>query len=99
MRFTLQLSVRLDLLLKTTRLVKRRTVAKEMCEAGRVLVNGREARPAKEVRAGDAITIKYSTKNLEIEVIGIPARPGKAVVEEMYRVISETRIERTDDTW
>lgn len=91
--------MRLDLFLKTSRLVKRRTVAKEMCETGRVFVNGREAGPAKEVRVGDAITIKYSTKNFEIEVIGIPARPGKAVPEEMYRVISETRIERTDDAW
>ncbi len=47
--------MRLDLFLKTSRLVKRRTVAQEMCVAGRVLVNGNEAKPAKEVKQGDVI--------------------------------------------
>jgi ribosomal 50S subunit-recycling heat shock protein len=97
--FTLQLVVRLDLFLKTSRLVKRRTVAKEMCEASRVLVNNREAQPAKEIRPGDLVTIKYSSKHIEIEVISVPDRPGKSAPEELYRVIAETRIERTQESW
>lgn len=91
--------MRLDLFLKTSRLVKRRAVAKEMCEAGRVLVNGREAGPAKEVREGDSIVVKYATKHLEIEVIGFPARKAGTVPEEIYRVTAETRTERADDVW
>ncbi len=93
------LPVRLDLFLKTSRLIKRRTVAKEMCESGRVLVNGRAAPPAKEIRTGDAITVKYATRQLEIEVIGVSGRPGKTFPEELFRVIAEARVERTDDAW
>lgn len=91
--------MRLDLFLKTSRLVKRRAVAKEMCEAGRVLVNGREAQPAKEIRPGDAVTIKYSSKHIEIEVMSVADRPGKAAPESLYRVTAERRVERTQESW
>ncbi len=91
--------MRLDLFLKASRLVKRRAIAKEMCESGRVLVNGREAQPAKEVRTGDRIVVRYASKDLEVEVAAIPERPGKAAPETMFRILSETRTRRDDDTW
>ncbi len=91
--------MRLDLYLKTSRLVKRRAVARAMCDEGRVLVNGREARPAKEVKKGDAITLAFSTRSVEIEVLGIPASSKKGAAEELYRVTTDKRTENEDDSW
>lgn len=91
--------MRLDLYLKTSRLVKRRAVARAMCDEGRVLVNGREARPAKEVKPGDTITLAFSARSVEIEVLGIPAASKKGAVEELYRVTTEKRTENEDDSW
>jgi len=91
--------VRLDLYLKTSRLVKRRTVAQAMCDEGRVLVNGREARPAKEVKPGDTITLAFSTRSVEIEVLGIPVTSKKGSAEELYRVTTDKRTENEDNAW
>jgi ribosomal 50S subunit-recycling heat shock protein len=90
--------VRLDLFLKTTRLVKRRTVAQEMCDAGRVLVNGNPAKPAKEVRLGDILRLSYASRTIDIEVLRVPAssKNVKTPPEELYRVTLEQRIERED---
>ncbi len=92
--------VRLDLFLKASRLVKRRMVAREMCEAGRVLLNGREAKPAREVRPGDLITLKYSSRLLEVEVVGMLALSSKKTpAEELYRIKAETRLQKEKDPW
>lgn len=91
--------MRLDLYLKTSRLVKRRAVARTMCDEGRVLVNGREARPAKEIKPRDTITLLFSTRSVEIEVLGIPTISKKGSAEELYRVTTEKRTENEDDTW
>jgi len=90
--------VRLDLFLKTSRLVKRRTVAQEMCGAGRVQVNGQAAKPAKEVAPGDALRLSYSTRIIDIEVLSVPAssKNVKSLPEELYRVISDQRVPRED---
>ncbi len=84
--------MRLDLFLKTSRLVKRRALAKELCEADRVLVNGRKAQPAKEVRQGDRVTVRYSAREIELEVLALPERPSAAGKQEPYRVLFEKRI-------
>jgi ribosomal 50S subunit-recycling heat shock protein len=85
--------MRLDLFLKTSRLVKRRTIAQEMCAAGRVLVNGHEAKPAKEVKPGDVITLKFSSRVVELEIIGmLDASSRKLSPDELYTVRSETRL-------
>lgn len=90
--------MRLDLFLKAGRLVKRRAVARELCEEGRVLVNGREARPAKEVRPGDRVTVRYASRHLEVEITALPAQSGRQAAEEgLYRAVSETRVPRTDE--
>jgi ribosomal 50S subunit-recycling heat shock protein len=90
--------VRLDLFLKTSRLVKRRTVAQEMCGAGRVLVNGHEAKPAKEIGPGNALRLSFSTRTIDIEVLTVLASSKNIKVppEEMYRVISDKKIPRED---
>jgi ribosomal 50S subunit-recycling heat shock protein len=90
--------VRLDLFLKASCLVKRRAVAQELCDSGRVLVNGRAARPAKEVKPGYGITLLFSTRSVEIEILAIPATRRKSGVVEPYRVIREIRSARKDDT-
>ena len=88
--------VRLDLFLKTSRLVKRRTVAQEMCGAGKVLVNGHEAKPAKEIGPGDKLRLSYSTRIIEIEVLSVPAasKNVKSLPEELYRVIVDHKLSR-----
>ncbi len=91
--------MRLDLFLKANRLVKRRAVARELCEAGRVFVNGRGARPAKEVRPGDVITLSYSSRVVEIEVLGIAEKPKRPASSECYRVISEKKARSEIDSW
>jgi ribosomal 50S subunit-recycling heat shock protein len=64
-----------------------------MCIAGRVLVNGHEAKPAKEVKRGDSITLKFSSRIVDLEIIGMPdASARKMPPEELCRVKSETRL-------
>ncbi len=85
--------MRLDLFLKTCRLIKRRTLARDMCDNGRVLVNGREAKPSKEMKHGDIITLKFSSRSIDLEVLGVfTTSSRKTSPEELYRIISETRL-------
>ena len=88
--------MRLDLYLKTSRLVKRRTVAKELCEAGRVLVNGREGQPSREVRLGDRVTVRYTSRTIEVEVLQTPERAGKDFADQLCRVVADIRTPMED---
>lgn len=85
--------MRLDLFLKASRLVKRRTIAQEMCDAGRVLVNGQTAKPAKEIKTGDRLVLTYVSRKLAVEILAVPAssKNVKAPPEELYRILSEQR--------
>ena len=64
--------MRLDKFLKVSRLIKRRTVANSVSDMGRVLVNGNPAKPAKQLKVGDVITIEYANKNITAKVLVIP---------------------------
>lgn len=64
--------MRLDKFLKVSRLIKRRTVANSVSDMGRVLVNGNSAKPAKQLKVGDVITIEYANKNISAKVLVIP---------------------------
>ncbi len=64
--------MRLDKFLKVSRLIKRRTVANSVSDMGRVLVNGNPAKPAKQLKVGDLITIEYANKNISAKVLVIP---------------------------
>ena len=64
--------MRLDKFLKVSRLIKRRTVANSVSDMGRVLVNGNSAKPAKQLKVGDLITIEYANKNISAKVLVIP---------------------------
>ena len=63
--------MRLDKFLKVSRLIKRRTVANEACDAGRVLVNGAVAKASVKVKIGDVIEIQFGTKVVKVEVLNI----------------------------
>ena len=79
--------MRLDKWLKVSRLIKRRTVAQEACDAGRVSVNGRTAKPSAEVKPGDTVEISFGSKTLRAEVLSVQETVGKAGAAAMYREI------------
>ena len=87
--------MRLDAFLSDTRLIKRRTQAKKACEAGKVRLDGRAAKPGKEVKEGQIITINFAHKTLEVEILEIPLRSvRKDQAAGFYRVIREEGKER-----
>lgn len=64
--------MRLDKFLKVSRIIKRRTVANEVSDMGRVLVNGNPSKPAKQIKENDIIEIEYATRTLKVKVIKVP---------------------------
>jgi len=79
--------VRLDKYLKVSRLIKRRTIANEACDAGRVLVNAKPARASYEVKIGDELEIKLGAHALKVKVTGINEYAAKSSASEMYEVV------------
>ena len=86
--------MRLDLFLRASRLVLRRTVAQELCEAGAVSVNGTAARASREVRAGDEISIKRRNRALAVRVLSVPQskQVSRADAPSLYEVVSDIRL-------
>ena len=84
--------MRLDVFLSDTRLIKRRTQAKQACENGIVLVDGKPAKASKEVKIGQKILIDFSSRTLEIEILDIPSKNVKKdEAKNFHRVIKEER--------
>ncbi len=81
--------MRLDKFLKVSRIIKRRTVAKEACDGGRVSLNGRPAKAGAEVREGDTLEIRFGSRLGRYEVIRLQETVRKDAAAEMYRVLSE----------
>ncbi|MBO4914329.1 MAG: RNA-binding S4 domain-containing protein [Oscillospiraceae bacterium] len=79
--------MRLDKYLKVSRLIKRRTVANEACDTGRVEVNGKIARASYEVKEGDRITLRFGERVLNVEVVSVQETAGKAEASTMYREV------------
>ena len=79
--------MRLDKWLKVSRLIKRRTVAQEACDGGRVSINGTVAKPSREVRVGDIITVGFGAKQLKAEVLSVQETVRKDDAAAMYREI------------
>ncbi len=79
--------MRLDKYLKVSRLIKRRTVANDACDAGRVLVNGKAAKASAAVKEGDIIEIQFGTRNLKVEVLNVQETVKKESASEMYKEI------------
>lgn len=79
--------MRLDKYLKVSRLIKRRTVANEACDGGRVIVNGTPARASREVKIGDVIEIRFGARDVKVEVVSVSENATKADAPAMYREI------------
>jgi len=79
--------MRLDKYLKTSRIIKRRTVAKEACDTGRVYINGKVAKPGTEVKINDIIEIRFGNKLLKAEIVDVSENVRKEGAAAMYRVI------------
>ena len=79
--------MRLDKYLKVTRLIKRRTVANEACDAGRIVVNGKVARASYDVKEGDVIEINLGQKPLKVKAVKVSEYATKDTAAEAYTVI------------
>ena len=79
--------MRLDKFLKVSRLIKRRTVANEACDAGRVLVNDKPAKASVQVKTGDTIEIQFGSRNVKVEVLDVKETVKKEEVENLYRYV------------
>lgn len=81
--------MRLDLFLKQSRLVPRRTVAQEMCDAGAVTVNGAPGKSGKSVSEGDTLVLRQRGKQTTVRIAQIPTRPpSKADASSLYEILS-----------
>lgn len=79
--------MRIDKYLKSSRIIKRRTVAKEACEQGRVLINKEKAKPGDEVKVGDIIQVKFGTGSMKVEVLKVGDNVRKDDAGELYKII------------
>ncbi|MGG7164596.1 RNA-binding S4 domain-containing protein [Clostridium ihumii] len=80
--------MRLDKYLKVSRIIKRRTVAKEVCESGRVLINGKVAKAGTNVKEEDIIEIQFATQVLKARIINIASHVTKEDAKGLYEIIS-----------
>ena len=77
--------MRLDKWLKVSRLIKRRTVANEACDGGRVTVNGKVARASYDVKVGDKLEIRFGARTVTLEVLSVTEMKGKENAAFMYK--------------
>ena len=87
--------MRIDKYLKVSRIFKRRTVAKDISDHERVLVNDKTAKPSTAVKEGDVITIVYGTKKLTVRVLKTADSAKKSDADQMYEVVAEEKIAST----
>ncbi|MGY0373614.1 RNA-binding S4 domain-containing protein [Clostridium sp. JNZ J1-5] len=79
--------MRLDKYLKVSRIIKRRTIAKEACESGRVVINGKVAKPSTEVNENDIIEVKFAKGSLKAKIVNISHHVTKSDAKLMYEII------------
>lgn len=79
--------MRLDKYLKVSRIIKRRTVANEACDAGRVLINGKVVKAGTEVKVGDVIEVQFGNNPIRVKVKAISENPRKEEAAEMYELL------------
>lgn len=86
--------MRLDKYLKVSRIIKRRTVAKEVADKGRILVNGKVAKSSTDLKIGDELTIKFGNKTLVAKVLSTQEVVKKDAASEMYEILKEEAVEQ-----
>ncbi len=77
--------MRLDKYLKVSRLIKRRTVAQEACDAGKVSVNGKVAKPSYDVKIGDTVSLTFGEKVVSVQVVSLSEHVRKEDADAMYK--------------
>ena len=80
--------MRLDKYLKVSRIIKRRTVANEACDAGRVTINGKVAKASADVKEGDVLEIQFGTKPVRVKILSIKETVKKEEAKEMFEYLS-----------
>lgn len=79
--------MRIDKYLKISRIIKRRTIAQEACEGGKVLINNKVAKPSSEVKIGDIITLNFGSKTLNVEVLSLKEVIRKEEADSLYKQV------------
>ncbi len=85
--------MRIDKFLKSSQLIKRRTVAKQVADGGRVFINDKKAKPSDEIRAGDVIRLELGRRLVQVRVLSTNDKPIKGALASMYELIEETKHE------
>ncbi|WP_035054710.1 RNA-binding S4 domain-containing protein [Carnobacterium pleistocenium] len=89
--------MRLDKFLKVSRIIKRRTIAKEVADKGRIQINGLAAKSSSDVKVGDELTIAFGNKTLVVRIDKIVETTKKEESKEMFSIISETQREELNN--
>lgn len=84
--------MRLDKFLKVSRIIKRRTVAKEICDGGKISINDRPAKAGSIVKVGDTLTLDMGTRHLKVEIISIAENVRVEQAKDLYKVLEDVRI-------
>ncbi|HEX3021732.1 MAG TPA: RNA-binding S4 domain-containing protein [Lachnospiraceae bacterium] len=79
--------MRLDKFLKVSRIIKRRTVANEACDAGRVMINGKVAKASSNVKEGDILVIAFGNKEVKVEILDVQETVRKDDAKELFRYL------------
>lgn len=84
--------MRLDKFLKVSRLIKRRTLAKDVSDQGRIEVNGKVSKPSNELKLGDIITLNFGSRVIKVRVLRLENSVRKDESQEMYEVVEEFKV-------
>ncbi len=79
--------MRIDKYLKNARIIKRRTVAKEACDGGRVTINGKTAKAGDEVSVGDIVTVRFGNRSQKVRVLDVKDNVQKKGAEDLYEIL------------
>ncbi len=88
--------MRLDKFLKVSRLIKRRTLAKEVADQGRIMINGIESKASSNVKIGDTLTIRFGQKLVTVQINSIQETSKKDEATQLYTVLTEEKISQED---
>ena len=84
--------MRLDKFLKVSRLIKRRTIAKEICDAGKITVNGRTAKASFEVAVGDMLELHFANRTMKVKIAKVSETIKTQEAADMYEVLGEEKV-------
>ncbi len=82
--------MRLDKFLKVSRVIKRRTLAKEICDRGQVEVNGRAAKAGTDIKPGDIVCINFGSRKMVLEIVSVKENVPAKLAAELYKTIEDT---------